>query len=80
MRAAWRCFRRIASDAFRVEVGAAARVAADLGNTALGALLVSGGGGGNKTGTYLFHHLRSFADASCSSGVVSASKKSTMNS
>ena len=25
--------------------------------------------------TYLFHHSRSFADASCVSGVVSASKK-----
>jgi len=57
VRAAWCCCRRTASDAFRVEVGAAARVAADLGNTALGAFLVSGGRGENKTGNILIPPL-----------------------
>ena len=43
--AAWRCCRRIASEVCPVELGAAARVAAGLGNTTLGTSLVSDGGG-----------------------------------
>jgi hypothetical protein len=41
---------------------------------------VSDGGAKIKLRTHSFHHSRSFADAFCTAGVASASKKSTMNS
>ena len=60
-RAAWRCCRRIASDACRVDLlGAAARVAADLGNTALRAFQISGGMGEDKVGDIRIPPLEKF--------------------
>ena len=57
---AWHCCHRIVSDAHRVDLGAAAHVAVDLGNTTLGAFCISGRRDDSGIGNILVPPLEKF--------------------
>ena len=57
---AWHCCHRIVSDARRVDLGVAAHVAMNLGNTTLGAFCVSGRRDDSGIGNILIPPLEKF--------------------